>query len=314
MRLSIPRYSRILFLHLLAIAGWLVPMTVMAQDLEPRRWSHLPVGMNTLAVGFAGRDAEIYFNPILSITDGTANLNAWIARYSHVFDWSGKTARVDGMVPYVSGTWQGLVGGEPGKRTIRSGGDPWLRLTVNFAGAPALSGTELADYVAENPVRTTVGASLALSLPLGGYDPTELINVGRNRYSLRPQIGVLHMRGPWSMELTGSVFLFSDNKDFVDAVTLSQRPVFALQGHLTRNFDGGFWLGAGVAYAAGGEVDLDGMRTTYEVDNVLWNLVGGYRLTVHQSAMVGWQRGRTQIDAGSDSSSWLLSWAITWGS
>lgn len=116
------------------------------------------------------------------------------------------------------------------------------------------------------------------------------------------------------MELTGSVFLFSDNKDFVDAVTLSQRPVFALQGHLTRNFDGGFWLGAGVAYAAGGEVDLDGMRTTYEVDNVLWNLVGGYRLTVHQSAMVGWQRGRTQIDAGSDSSSWLLSWAITWGS
>ncbi len=302
-----------LFLHILALASWSVSMTVIAQDLEPRRWSHLPVGLNTLAIGYAGRDAEIYFNPMLGITDGTASMNAWLARYSHVFDWSGKTARVDGMLPYVSGTWQGLVDGEPGRRTIRTGGDPWLRLTMNFLGAPALSARELAEFVAENPIRTTVGASLAVSLPLGGYDPTELINVGRNRYTLRPQIGVLHMRGPWSVELTGSVFLFSDNRDFVDAATLSQKPVFAIQGHLTRNFDGGFWLGAGLAYATGGEIALDDERTTYKVDNVLWNLVGGYRLTAHQSAMIAWQKGRTQNDAGSDSNSWLLSWVIAWG-
>lgn len=313
MRRSQLEYRQVLFLHILAIACWLFPTTTLAQDLEPRRWSHLPVGMNTLAVGFAARDAEIYFNPMLGITDGTANMNAWLTRYSYVFDWSGKTARVDGMLPYLSGTWQGLVGGEPGKRTIRSGGDPWLRLTVNFLGAPALSGQALADFVRENPVRTTVGASLAFSLPLGGYDPKELINVGRNRYSFRPQLGVLHMRGPWSMELTGSVFLFGDNKDFVDATTLSQKPILALQGHLTRNFIGGFWLGAGVAYATGGRVDLDDKRTTYEVDNVLWNLVGGYRLSANQSAMIGWQRGRTRNDSGSDANSWLLSWVVSWG-
>jgi hypothetical protein len=172
---------------------------------------------------------------------------------------------------------------------------------------------EFLDFVAENPVRTTVGASLAVSLPLGGYDPTELINVGRNRYILRPQVGVLHERGPWSFELTGSMFLFSDNNDFVDSVTLSQDPVWALQAHVTRNFEGNFWLGAGMAYGRGGKVQLDGSPTAFEIDNLLLNLVGSYKLTRTQSMMLAWQRGRTQNDVGADFNSWLLSWAMALG-
>ena len=81
---------------------------------------------------------------------------------------------------------------------------------------------------------------------------------------------------------------------------------------MTRNFRGNFWLGAGMAYAAGGKVQLDGSRTSYKVDNMLWNLVGSYRLNKNQSVMVAWQQGRTQVDVGSDSDGWLLSWAVAW--
>jgi hypothetical protein len=49
------------------------------------------------------------------------------------------------------------------------------------------------------------------------------------------------------------------------------------------------------------------------VDNVLLNLVGSYRFTKNQSMMLAWQRGRTQVDVGSDSDSWLLSWVVLWG-
>ena len=287
--------------------------TLAAQDLEPRRWTHLPVGTNAFGMGYAGKEEDIFFNPMIGITDGTADLNAWLARYSYSFNWSGMTARLDGILPYVSGTWQGLVDGEPGQRTIRAGGDPWVRLSLNFYGSPALKGQEFLEFLADNPVRTSVGASLAVSLPWGGYDPEELINVGRNRYTLRPQVGVLHQRGPWSYELTGSVYVFGDNDDFVESITLSQDPVFALQAHITRNFKGNFWLGAGVAYAAGGDVKLDSTRTTYEVDNVLWNLLGSYRITKNQSVMLAWQQGRTQADVGSDYDSWLFSWSVLWG-
>ena len=297
---------------LLVLSLLLASTSLAAQDLEPRRWTHLPVGTNNVAIGYAGQNANIYFNPLIGITDGTADINAWLARYSRSFDWAGMTARVDAILPYVSGTWRGLVNGSPGQRTIRAGGDPWLRLSLNFYGSPALRGQEYLDFLANHPVRTIVGASLAVSLPWGNYDPEELINVGRNRYALRPQIGVLHQRGPWSYELTGSVYLFSDNRDFVESNKLSQEPVFAVQAHLTRNIRGDFWLGAGVAYAAGGKVELDGERVSYEVDNVLLNLVGSYKITRAQTATVAWQQGRTQVDVGSDSDSWLVSWAIAW--
>ena len=217
------------------------------------------------------------------------------------------------VVPYLSGTWQGLVDGEPGRRTITAGGDPWLRLSVNFRGSPALKGEPFREFLAQNPVRTTYGASLAISPPWGNYDPSELINVGRNRYAVRPQLGVVHVRGPWSYELTGSVFLFSDNDDFVDSVTLSQEPVWAAQAHVTRNFLGRGWLGLGAAYAVGGKVDLDGERVDYRVNNLIWNAVGGYRLTNHQSVTLAYQQGRTQVDVGQDSNSWLLSWVYAWG-
>jgi hypothetical protein len=303
---------------LLGLVAWLLAAGIPAQsawsqDLEPRRWTHLPVGSNTFALGYAGKDSEIFFNPLIGITDGTASVNAWVARYNRTFDWSGRTARIDFSLPYASGTWTGLVDGEPGRRDINAGGDPWLRLSMNFKGAPALSGEAFQEYLANNPVRTTLGASVAVGLPLGSYDPAELINIGRNRYTVRPQLGLLHTRGPWSYELTTSVFWFSDNDDFVDSATLDQDPVWAVQGHITRNFNGGFWLGAGLAYAVGGNLTIDGVRIDYEVDNLLWNVVGAYRINANQSVLVSWQQGRTQVDVGTDFDAWLISWAYAWG-
>ncbi len=298
----------------LLLALVVVPVQLAwSQDLEPRRWTHLPVGSHTFSLGYAGQETEIFFNPLIGITDGTGSVNAWLARYNHAFDWAGKTARVDVIVPYVSGTWQGIVDGEPGRRDINGGGDPWLRLSMNFAGSPALEGEAFGNFIANNPVRTTVGASLAVSLPRGPNDAAELVNVGRNRYTLRPQLGVLHQRGPWSYELTSSVFWFSDNDDFVESATLEQDPVWALQGHITRNFANSLWLGVGLAYAIGGDVTIDGVRVDYEVDNLLWNVVAGYRINAHHSVVLAWQQGRTQVDVGTDFDSWLLSWTYAWG-
>ncbi len=117
---------------------------------------------------------------------------------------------------------------------------------------------------------------------------------------------------PWSYELTTSLFWFSDNDDFVDAATLEQDPVWALQGHVTRNFSGNFWIGAGLAYAVGGDVTIDQQRIDYEVDNLIWNLVVNYRINPNQSVTLAWQQGRTQVDVGMDFDSWLLSWAYAW--
>ena len=95
---------------------------------------------------------------------------------------------------------------------------------------------ELLEYFKSHPTYTTVGASIAVVLPVGQNFEDKLLNLGQNRFVLRPQIGMLHNWGPWSYELSSSVFIFSPNNSFLGGKQRKQKPVFALQTHLTKKF------------------------------------------------------------------------------
>ncbi len=47
---------------------------VHAQDLEPRRWSQLPTGINFVGVGLAYSDGDIFLDPVLEIEDASVQL------------------------------------------------------------------------------------------------------------------------------------------------------------------------------------------------------------------------------------------------
>ena len=84
-----------------------------AQDLEPRRWTHLPVGLNVAGFGGGWTEGEIFLDPVLLIEDATFEMAVMGAAYARAFDFKGRTARLDVTVPYGSGRWEGLVDGEP---------------------------------------------------------------------------------------------------------------------------------------------------------------------------------------------------------
>jgi hypothetical protein len=50
------------------------------------------------------------------------------------------------------------------------------------------------------------------SAPLGQYDDTKLLNLGYNRWSFKPELGISKAWGQWTFELAPSVTIFSDNK------------------------------------------------------------------------------------------------------
>jgi hypothetical protein len=194
-----------------AIFLLLVSKMAISQDIEPRRWTPLPVGMNVASVGYINTDGNIYFDPVLKIENTKFNTKATIFSFLHAFDFLGKSARFDLRLPHKSTRWKGLLEGVPAS-TGRTGlGDPRLRLSINFLGAPALDPQELRRYRAARPINTIAGAAVAITLPLGDYERDKLLNLGHNRFSIRPQLGVVHTRGPWSYELTGSVFFYTDN-------------------------------------------------------------------------------------------------------
>jgi hypothetical protein len=281
-----------------------------AQDLEPRRWSHLPTGQNIVGLGYVYTEANIFFSPVLKITDGTSRINSLGFTAIHTFGLAGKSARLSLLLPYASGRWEGNVD-DRFQVVDRSGvGDPRLRLSVNLHGAPALKGAEFKQYRAQHTVNTVVGASIAVTMPLGKYCDDCLINIGNNRWSVRPQLGLLHTRGRWSFELTGSAFMFSDNDSFVDKAVLKQKNVYALQTHVVYSFKPGVWASLSTGYGIGGRIRIDETKTKFEVDNWLWAASIGIPVGRSQSFKLTWLSGQTQNLVGRDSDNLLLSWSL----
>jgi hypothetical protein len=297
----------------MVLTALILPGQVKAQDLEPRRWGHLPTDLNMVAIGYAYTDAFVYFSPFWKITNTSARINSYAVSALHTFDLAGKTARVGFLLPFVSGRWEGDVDNQFEVVHRNGFADPRLRLSVNLYGAPALKGKEYARYRAEHTSNTVVGASVALSAPFGQYYEDELINIGGNRWVFRPQIGVVHSRGPWSFELTGSLFLFTDNKNFVDNTRLEQKTLYSAQAHVIYDFKPGLWASISTGYGVGGRVYLEGEKTAFEVDNWLWAASFGFPIGKSQSVKLTWLSGRTQNDVGRDSDNLLIGWSIRWG-
>ena len=284
-----------------------------AQDLEPRRWSHLPIGQTIVGVGYGYTEANVFFSPVWKLTDGTSRINGLGVSAIHTFGLAGKSARISLLLPYLSGRWEGDMEGEFQIVHRRGGGDPRLRLSVNLYGAPALKGSEFVQYRTEHSTNTVIGASIAMTVPLGKYCDDCLINIGNNRWSVQPQLGFVHTRGPWSFELTGSAFVFTDNDSFIDNAVLKQKPIYALQTHVIYDFKPGLWVSLSTGYGVGGRISIDQQKTIFEVDNWVWAASFGFTIGKTQSLKLTWLSGRTQNLAGRDSDNLLLGWSIRWG-
>jgi len=50
----------------------------IAQDIEPRRWTPLPVGMNVLGAGVVYTDGDIALDPVLELKDATVEVKTAI--------------------------------------------------------------------------------------------------------------------------------------------------------------------------------------------------------------------------------------------
>jgi len=279
-----------------------------SQNLEPRRWTHLPVKSNFVGFGFGSSNGDIFLDEALQISDGKMDLYFLGAAYIHSFDFLGKTARIDVSIPSAMGRWEGLRNGLP-VSTRRFGlSDPSIRLSINLKGSPALAGKEFASYRAANPVRTIIGVAIDLTVPMGEYDPGLLINLGGNRFVLRPQLGVLHQRKKWEFETTASVFLYGRNDEMFGGVVRDQDPLWFIQGHVNYTFRPGVWAGFGAGYGYGGENTIGGSKKDDDGRVSFWSASLGFPLSVKQSLKVTYAVSQTNTATGSDLDSIILSW------
>lgn len=302
-RLGGPAAAALLLCHVL---------TAGAQELEPRRWSHLPENFNFVGAASAVTKADIQLDPVLELVDVELDLQTTGAKYIRTFGLLGNSARVDITLPYQDAHWEGVLSGEPAS-TSRSGlADPTVRLAMHFLGAPARKGEEFVKYRALHPIETLAGAGLSVQLPLGQYYEDRLLNLGENRFTFRPELGLVHTHHQWSAEVNGSVGISTANDDFLNGNRREQEPFYGLQGHLVYTFLPGPWASIGIGYGYGGESRVNGVAKNDRKGFVAWGLSLGSPLNRYLGVKVAYLNTKSQEATGADSDTIAASLSVQW--
>lgn len=250
------RRARRLFLAALCGAGALAGAggTARAQSLEPRAYSPAPVGLNFLIAGFAHTEGGLSFDTSVPITGAELSTSGPVLAYARTLDIAGRSGKVDLILPFARLSGSALFQGQPVSREVTGAADPLLRLSVILHGAPAMTPAEFRSY---RP-NLLVGASIQVSAPLGQYDGTRLLNLGTNRWSVKPGIGVSQTFGRWTLEVEGAVTFFTTNNDFFGGGTRSQRPLLSGQAHAVHSFRSGVWVSLDATFFTGGRTTFNG--------------------------------------------------------
>jgi len=243
-------------------SAWLLAAAVAlasrlgAQSIEPRSYSNAPVGASFLVFGVAATDGALSTDPAVPLTE--PDLETWnaVLGYARFFDFFGRSAKFDVIVPYTFLSGEALFNGQPVGREISGFGDPAFRVAVNFYGAPALSAAEFAGY----KQTLIAGAALQVTPPTGQYDETRLVNIGMNRWTAKLELGLSRAFAAWTLEGKVAATLFTDNDDFFRGQLREQAPIYSTQGHVIRNFKGARWASFDVTYFTGGTTTLEGNR------------------------------------------------------
>jgi len=254
------------------LLGSVIAPAAQAQELEPRAYSNLPMGLNFLATGYAHSKGGLSTDPSLPLTDAHLKIDTGVVAYVRGIDLWGNSGKFDIIAPYSHLSGTALVAGQPRERVVSGAGDPRFRLSVNFYGAPALTLPEYPAYKQD----LVIGASVQVTAPWGQYDPSKAVNLGTHRWSIKPDVGFSKAFAPFTIDLTAGVTLFSRNDDYFGGQSLDQAPLYSAQVNLSYDFGRGIWAALGATFYRGGRTTVNDAPK----DNTLSNARMGLTIAV----------------------------------
>jgi Putative MetA-pathway of phenol degradation len=285
----------------------LMPPLASTQELEPGAYWPIPTGVNIVTAINTVNWGDLGFDPSAPIDEATAAINTTAFAFTRSFSLAGRSANAGVVLPVVGGHLEGLYLGEPAEVSRFGLGDPRLRLAMNLYGAPAMAPQAFASYRHQ----TIVGASVTVAPPLGQYDPNRLINLGTNRWSFRPELGVSRAYGRWIVEAMAGVWLFTDNTDFIGGRTREQDPIVATQVHVTFRFKRNMWLAGDANYFTGGRTTIGGKQNLDLQRNSRVGATFSSAVDRHQAIRVSVSRG-AYTTIGADFTSVGASYSYAW--
>lgn len=279
-----------------------------SQDLEPRAYSASPVG-TTFVVAAVGRSSgNVLTDPSLPVEDVQATLGIATAGAGYTFDLLSRTALVLAAFPYGRAHATGRVQ-EAAAEVSRVGwADARFKLSVNLIGGKALRRSEFATARRS----TIVGVSLTAVAPTGQYFSDKLVNLGSNRWSLKPEAGVSFPLGHFSIDGYAGVWLFGSNDQFYPGTALrEQERVIAFQGHASYTFRPRLWAAIDGTWYTGGSTTVNGVAKGDLQRNSRLGATVSVPLGGRQSLKGSFSTGAsTRI--GADFNTMTVAWQMSW--
>jgi outer membrane putative beta-barrel porin/alpha-amylase len=292
--------------HLWLVACFVWAAGASAQELEPRAFSPSPVGTTFVLGGFGRSEGGILFDPALDIDNVQADL--WIATFGtgRTFALAGRQARVLAVLPIAWGSVAGTVHEHPERQDLTGLVDPRFKVSVGLLGAPALT---LAEF-SRSPRQTAVGVSLTVVPPWGQYSSRQLVNLGYNRWAVKPEVGISRPVRRWTLDASVGVWLFTANDSYYPAHAVKrQDPVVALQGHASYSLPGRSWLAINGTWFTGGETRVDRVLNPDRQRNARAGMTLSIPTVGQQSVKLSYSTGTT-TRRGSDFNTFNATWQL----
>ena len=150
-------------------------------------------------------------------------------------------------------------------------------------------------------------------MPLGQYDSDKLVNLGTNRWSVKPEIGISKVWGPLTLEAAAGVTFYTTNDDFFGGKRREQEPLYSIQGHLIYNSGAGVWGGVNGTYYTGGRTTTDGVQDDNFQGNTRLGLTFSLPVNRHNSIKFYASTGvstRTGSDFDAAGIAWQYRWSV----
>ena len=279
-----------------------------AQDLEPRLYTNVPLGINFLGAGYGYSEGNVLFDPTIPLDNAEIKIDGPLLGYGRSVRLGPFSGKIDGAIAHICLDGAADYQGERVTRNVCGWSDARARMTVNFIGAPPLARQQFASYRQD----WVFGASLQLGLPVGDYDPARLVNIGTNRVSSKLEVGVSKNLEHWLLEVSLADAFYEDNTNFYVGRVRSQESIASLQGHAVYRFAKGIWLAFDATSYHGGQTTTNGASSSDLQSNTRLGVTASLPINPKQSVKIAASTG-VSTRTGTDFDTVAAVWQYAWG-
>lgn len=238
------------------VAAGCAPSNARAQFTDPHSYDNAPVDINQIEIGYGYSRQDSSLDTSRVVSGAKFTLHEGAIDYTRYFGIFKRLAWVEATVPLagLGGTVEGTVI----QSSIVGTGDSSYSAGILLKGGPALSVVEFEEHKPTN----TLGVSFAVTAPTGLYSSDKILNLGSNRWSFRPEIGLSHPFGPqqrWQLDTYANADLFTDNISYRGREILGQEALVGLEEHISYSFTDRLMGSFDMRYSFRGSTSVDGV-------------------------------------------------------